>query len=87
MPVFFYIGYLMVGFIQFFAIMDGVDFAFGISGFIGFIVAIFTTYIPLLGAGLGVYGAVNVWDWGFIQAFLLFFWYVPIFLIFVIFSK
>lgn len=87
MQVFFYIGYFVIGIVQLFAIMDGVHYAAGIDGFFGFIIALFTTYIPLLGAGLGVYGAVNVWDWSWLQAGLLFFWFVPVFILFAIFSR
>lgn len=86
MQLFFYIAYFLVGIIQFFAIMDGIDYAMGIDGFFGFIIAIFTTYIPFLGAGLGVYGAVNAWDWSWIQAGLLFFWFVPVFIVIAIFE-
>ena len=47
MQAFFFIGYLVVGIVQLFAIMDGVAFATGFDGFVGFLIAIFTTYIPL----------------------------------------
>lgn len=87
MQLFFVTGYFVVGIVQIFAIMDGVAFATGFDGFVGFLIAIFTTYIPLLGAGLGIYGAVNVWDWSFLQAGLIFFWYIPIGILFVIFDR
>ena len=87
MQLFFIIGYFVVGIVQIFAIMDGVAFATGFDGFVGFLIAIFTTYIPLLGAGLGIYGAVNVWDWSFLQAGLIFFWYIPVGILFVIFDR
>ncbi len=87
MQVFLYIAYFVIGLVQLFAIMDGLDYATGIDGFFGFLIAAFTTYIPLLGAGLGVYGAVNVWDWSWIQAGLLFFWFVPVFILFAIFDR
>ncbi len=81
MQLFIFIGYVVVGFYQLFAIMDGIDYAWGIEGFLGFLIAAFTTYIPLLGSGLGVYGAVHVWDWNIWQAGLLFFWFVPVWLL------
>jgi len=87
MQLFFIIGYFVVGIVQIFAIKDGVAFATGFDGFVGFLIAIFTTYIPLLGAGLGIYGAVNVWDWSFLQAGLIFFWYIPVGILFVIFDR
>lgn len=86
MQVFLGIAYVVIGFVQLFAIMDGVEYAFGISGVLSFIIALFTTYIPFLGAGLGVYGAINAWDWSILQALALFFWFVPVGVIFMIFS-
>ncbi|MER9168933.1 hypothetical protein NKI12_16400 [Mesorhizobium australicum] len=77
MQVFLVIAYLVVGFAQLFAIMDGIGYGLGVGGIISFIVAGFVTYVPLLGSGLGVYGAVNVWDWSIWQAGALFFWYIP----------
>ncbi|MEQ8828581.1 MAG: hypothetical protein RLW87_02135 [Alphaproteobacteria bacterium] len=87
MQVFLYIAYFVMGIVQLFAIMDGVDYATGIDGFFCFLIAAFTTYIPFLGAGLGVYGAVNVWDWSWIQAGLLFFWFVPVYILIAIFDR
>ena len=81
MHLFLYIGYLVVGLVQLFAIMDGLEYALGISGFLNILIAIFTTYMPLIGAGLGVYAAINVWDWSMLQAVSLFFWYIPFALI------
>ncbi|MDV2966001.1 hypothetical protein RZ532_08445 [Nitratireductor aquimarinus] len=80
MQVFIGIAYFVVGIVQLFAIMDGAGYAFDIGGFLSFIIAFFVTYIPLLGSALGVYGAVNAWDWSIWQAAALFFWYVPVLL-------
>ena len=87
MQLFFYLAYFAIGIAQLFAIMDGVNFATGIDGFFGFIIAACTTYIPLLGAGMGVYGAINVWEWSFLQAGMLFFWYVPVFILLSFFNR
>lgn len=87
MQVFLYIAYFVVGIVQLFAIMDGIDYATGIDGFFGFLIAAFATYIPIIGAGLGVYGAVNAWDWSWVQAGLLFFWFVPFFILIAIFGR
>jgi hypothetical protein len=86
MQVFVGIAYAVVGLVQLFAIVDGIEYATGIGGFFGFIIAALVTYIPLLGSVLGVYGAINVWDWSIIQAGLLFFWYVPVFIVFLLAS-
>lgn len=78
------IGYFLVGIVQFFAVWDGVGFFFGSESFFGrmiaFFFALFVTYIPLLGSGIGVYGAVNAWDWTLVKSLILFFWYVPFFI-------
>ncbi len=86
MQIFFAIAYFVIGFIQLFAIVDGVGYALNLGAFLSFIVAFFITYIPLLGSILGVYGAVNAWHWDALQAGVLFFWYVPIFLIVLLFG-
>ena len=80
MQVFFGIAYFMVSLVQLFAIMDGVAFALNINKFFSAMIALFITYIPLVGSIAGVYGAVNVWDWGFLQTAVLFFWYIPVFI-------
>ncbi|WP_173933503.1 hypothetical protein [Chelativorans sp. Marseille-P2723] len=78
MQVFLIIAYIVVGLVQLFAIMDGVAYGLNIASFFSFFIALFVTYVPLLGSLLGVYGAVNAWDWGLWQALVLFFWYVPV---------
>ena len=87
MQLFFGIAYFLIGIIQLFAIVDGVDYATGIDGVFAFIIAVLTTYIPFLGAGLGVYGAVNVWDWSLLQAALLFFWFIPVGILFALIAR
>ena len=80
------IAYLITGTVTFFAVAQGVDLAFD-TGIFSFIIAAFLAYLPLIGAGFGVYGAVNVWEWGVFQAILLFFWYVPAFILMAIFVR
>lgn len=77
MQVFLVLAYVVVGFIQLFAIIDGTSYALGIGSLLSGVIAIFTTWIPLIVSLLGVYGAVQVWDWSIFQALLLFFWYIP----------
>lgn len=79
------IAYFIVGTVSFFAIAQGVDLAFG-TGIFSFIIAAVLAYLPIIGAGFGVYGAVNVWDWAVFQAVLVFFWYVPVYLLFMVFG-
>lgn len=81
MQLFFGIAYLLVGLFQLFAIMDGVGHFLNVGGFLSFIIALLLTYIPIVGSIAGVYGATEVWDWTIWQSALLFFWYVPVFII------
>ena len=85
MQVFFGIAYFVIGLVQLFAIVDGISYALDIGTVLSFIIAMFITYIPLVGSIFGVYGAVNVWDWSIWQSVALFFWYIPIFIIFILF--
>ena len=87
MQVFFYIGYLIIGFVQLFAVADGIEHVTNVPGFLAMIGAFLITYIPIVGSLAGVYGATEVWDWSLIQAGVLFFWYVPVFIIISIFDR
>ena len=87
MQVFFGIAYLVIGLVQLFAIVGGIDYALGIGTVLSFIIAVFITYIPLVGSIAGVYGAINVWDWSIWQAVVLFFWYVPVYLLIVAIAR
>ena len=70
----FYSIFLGLGFFQLFAIADGIDFFFGTEGtFLALFLAIISTYFPIIGPVLGVYGAYNVWGWNLIPSILLFF--------------
>lgn len=88
MKAFGQIAYFLVGLVQFFAVWAGITYFLGIDSFIGnafaFVLTLFVTYIPILGSAIGVYGATHVWDWSLMKSLVLFFWYVPLFLIFVI---
>lgn len=87
MRVFFQIAYFAIGLVQLFAVWDGAIYLFSAESFIGkglaVLAAMFLTYIPLVGSALGVYGAVNVWEWSLTKSIILFFWYVPVFILFV----
>jgi hypothetical protein len=78
MNVFLGLAYFVVGIVQLFAIMDGIGYALSVGSVLSFVIALFVTYIPLLGSVLGVYGATQVWDWSLLQSLALFFWYVPV---------
>jgi hypothetical protein len=87
MQVFFQLGYFVLGIVTLFAVMDGIEYMTGISGILNFFIALFTAWVPFLGACLGVYGAMHVWDWSLVQSLVIFFWYVPVFIAIAIFSK
>lgn len=76
------IAYFAFGIIQFAAVWNGTEHFFDVESSIGsvisFFVSLLLSYIPILGSGMGVYGAVNVWDWSLAKSLLLFFWYVPL---------
>lgn len=73
MKLLFWVAFLLLGFVQLFAIAD----YFG-GGFFSMVWALFLTYIPLVGSVFGVLGAHQEWGWELWQALLLFFWYIPI---------
>jgi hypothetical protein len=76
MRVFFQIAYWIMGCVQFFAVWDGFIYMWDVGSVFGFILAFFTAFVPILGSSLAMYGAMNVWDWGVLQSFILFFWYL-----------
>ena len=67
------IGYFILGIIQWFAIVDGLEYWFGISGFFAVILSFIISYLPLIGTVAGFIGAMNVWGWSLIEAGALFF--------------
>jgi hypothetical protein len=75
MRVFLQISFLIMGIVQFFAAWDGFMYLLGVGSIVGGILAFLLAYVPLVGSIVGMYGAVKVWDWSFLQAFVLFFWY------------
>lgn len=79
-----FILYVAIGLVQLFAIRDGIEKYFEIGTLVSFIIAIFLTYIPVIGSSLGVYGAHIVWKWDLAYSVILFFWYVPVAILFLI---
>jgi len=67
------IMFFILGLFQLFAIMDGIQVWLGIGSFLSFMLALFLAYFPLVGTGLGMYGAVTAWGWSWMQAIGLFF--------------
>ena len=69
---FFYLCFLGLGIVQWFAIVDGLSYWWDISGFVAYILSFFIAYIPLLGTIAGFIGAIDVWGWSMFNAGLLF---------------
>jgi hypothetical protein len=81
------IGYFVLGIVQWFAIIDGLEIWFGISGFFAFILSGIISYIPLVGTIAGFKGAIDVWGWSFLEAGALFFGPLLIFALFAFISS
>jgi len=75
------LAYFFMGIVQFFAIWDGVERWLGVGEFYGFLLALGTAYIPLVGSVFGFFAATDIWGWDWWWAALLFFWQVPFYLI------
>lgn len=73
MQVVVFIGYVLLGFFQFAALMAGLTDWIGLHWLLALPVAFFVSYIPLLGTVFGMVGAVKGWDWSWMQAAALFF--------------
>jgi hypothetical protein len=90
MKAFFRIAFFVIGIVQFFAVWAGAEYFLDVQSFVGkvfaFAVSLFLTYVPLVGSAVGVYGATNVWDWSLTKSIILFFWYVPVFILFLGYS-
>ena len=85
MRVFLQIAYFVIGIVQLIVVWDGAEHFMSATSFFGkmfaLFFALFVTYIPLVGSLFGVYGAINVWNWSLEKSLVLFFWYVPVFII------
>jgi hypothetical protein len=68
------LGYLLVGLIQLAAIIEGLNSWIGLPTILAIPFAFFLAYIPIVGAVLGMVGAVSFWGWSWYWAGLLFFW-------------
>ena len=68
-----FIVYIVVGLFQLAAIMAGLESWWGLHWIIAAPIAFIVSYIPFVGASVGMVGAVDVWRWEWWQAGLLFF--------------
>ncbi|MEC9346863.1 MAG: hypothetical protein VYB54_11590 [Pseudomonadota bacterium] len=76
MPVLLWGAYVVLGLIQLFAIQAAFSSLLGVGQIVGLILAFLATWFPLVGTGLGIWGAVAVWNWSILAAILLFGWHV-----------
>lgn len=65
--------YICIGFVQLSAIASAFQLWWGIGTFSSYLLGAFLGYMPLVGAIIGMIGAMEVWHWEWWQAGGLFF--------------
>jgi hypothetical protein len=65
-----FIGWILLGFIQLAAMLNGLSDVFG--KFFGFIIALILGELPIIGTILGIRGAIVNWNWPIWKALALF---------------
>ena len=73
MQIVLFVAYMLLGLFQLAATMEGLEVWLGVHVVFAFIIALFISYIPLIGTVAGVCGAVYGWGWSWTAALLLFF--------------
>ncbi|MFQ2917789.1 hypothetical protein ACK3YF_00920 [Aeromonas allosaccharophila] len=68
-----FIAYIILGLFQLAAVMAGLEDWIGLHWIIAALLAFFIAYMPLVGTIVGMFGAVTVWHWSWLQAGGLFF--------------
>ena len=68
-----FVVFFGMGIFQMAAIIAGFNVWLGWNWFLSLVIALFITYIPLVGQIVGIMGAVKGWGWEWWQAALLFF--------------
>ena len=64
--------YFGIGFLNIAALIDGIEIWLDISTFFAVVISLFLAYLPLVGGGLALYAAVDVWGWPWWQAIGIF---------------
>ncbi|HEY1875412.1 MAG TPA: hypothetical protein VGG67_13505 [Steroidobacteraceae bacterium] len=67
-----YTGYLIFGLFQIAATASGIEHLTGLWRLLCWVGALLVGWVPLVGTGLGIYGAHAQWEWSFPAAFALF---------------
>jgi len=73
--------YIILGFIQLFAIHDGIMVWLQFPSFLAYILAFLLTYFPVIGSVVGIFAVLTVWHWPLWKTLLVFIW--PLILFFV----
>lgn len=68
MRILYYLCYIIFGVFNLFAVYGAISCLTNWTIFVKLGATILTTYIPLLGTGLGIYGAMLAWEWPLIKA-------------------
>jgi len=68
------LGYFGVGLFGVAAIIGGLNVWVGLPWFLSVLIALPVAMVPILGAAVGVAGAIEAWGWDWDWAVLLFFW-------------
>lgn len=82
-----WIAYLAMGFVQAFAIFEGIECLFDLHIIISSFIAIICSQIPFIGAAAGIIGATYGWGWEWRQSIVLFMWQPIIFLFITFFFR
>jgi len=67
-----YTGHLIFGLFQIAATASGIEHLTGLWWFMCWIGALLIGWVPVIGTGLGIYGAHAQWEWSLPAAFALF---------------
>lgn len=63
---------LIIGTMQVFAMVDALIHLVGIPSLLAYPLAFIVGYTPIIGTAAGITGAALVWDWGWVNATMLF---------------
>lgn len=76
------IAFLGMGIVQTLATIDGISVWLGWNGLLAGFLAFILGYFPVIGSICGVAGAHYAWGWGLLPSIALFFWYIPLAIVF-----
>lgn len=68
----FFVSYIVISIVQFAAINDAIRFAFHMPRLVSIFISVLIAPIPIASQTLGMFGAVKIWKWSWLQSILLF---------------